>query len=204
MADYPPGRAAHYVHGCHQIKMKTCPFRTRKRRDAASGHAEEGKKMMYRNSQKVQMNVTDMRLQKRVLLITSAVLLVAVIVLTGIVIRGNSYESRARNQMNQRMLSAVASAIDEVNRMSGIVTSNTGSRLAKVRQYVYYMEQINEISIALSGESGRLAPDDAFVALYSDLTAFETLTQTATASTLDIRTLLLTHLTTLQSIMAGL
>lgn len=160
--------------------------------------------MMYRNSQKVHMNVTDMRLQRRVLVIACAVLLAAALGLGMTALRNSAYRGRAETQLGQRMLSAVSSAVDEVNRMSGIVTSNTTSRLARVRQYVYYMEQLNAISMALAGgEGGRLAPDDAFTALYSDLDAFESLTQTATTSTLDVRTLLLAHLTTLQSILAG-
>lgn len=160
--------------------------------------------MMYRNSQKVHMNVTDMRLQRRVLLITCAVLLVVSIVLGVTLLRSGGYRSRAADQFSQRMLSAVSSAVDEVNRMSGIVTSNTSARLARVRQYIYYMEQLNSLSMALArGESGRLAPDDAFVALYSDLESFESLTQTATTSTLDVRTTLLDHLTLLQTILAG-
>lgn len=160
--------------------------------------------MMYRNSQKVHMNVTDMRLQRRVLLIACAVLLAVSIALGVALLRSGGYRGRAEVQFNQRMLSAASSAVDEVNRMAGIVTSNTSARLARVRQYVYYMEQLNALSMSLAGgESGRLAPDDAFVALYSDLEAFESLTQTATTSTLDVRTTLLNHLAILQSILAG-
>lgn len=160
--------------------------------------------MMYRNSQKVHMNVTDMRLQRRVLLIACAVLLAVSIALGVALLRSGGYRGRAEVQFNQRMLSAASSAVDEVNRMAGIVTSNTSARLARVRQYVYYMEQLNVLSMSLAGgESGRLAPDDAFVALYSDLEAFESLTQTATTSTLDVRTTLLNHLAILQSILAG-
>lgn len=160
--------------------------------------------MMYRNSQKVHMNVTDMRLQRRVLLTACAVLLAVSVGLGVTLLRSGGYRSRAETQFSQRMLSAVSSAVDEVNRMSGIVTSNTSARLARVRQYIYYMEQLNALSMSLAGgEGGRLAPDDAFVALYSDLESFESLTQTATTSTLDVRTTLLNHLTILQSILAG-
>ena len=158
---------------------------------------------MYRNSFKVNMTTGDMRLQRRVLLIACLVLLIGCIVLSVIAARSSTYQHRAENQFNQRMISAAASAIDEVNRMSGLVTSNTTSRLARVRQYVYTMEQINAISISLSGEGARLAPDEAFTALYGDLDTFESLAQAATTSTMDARTSLLAHLTTLQSILTG-
>lgn len=160
--------------------------------------------MMYRNSQKVHLNAADTRLQRRVLLIACAVLLIATIALSVSTASNGAYRGRAEAQLSQRMLGAAASAIDEVNRMAGMVTSNTTARLAKVRQYVYYMEQLNEVSMALAGgEGGRLAPDDAFTALYNDLANFESITQQATTSTLDARTQLLNHLTLLQSILAG-
>ena len=66
------------------------------------------------------------------------------------------------------------------------------------------MEQLNAVSMALAGgESGRLAPDDAFSALYNDLNNFESITQQATTSTLDARTQLLNHLTLLQGILSN-
>lgn len=158
--------------------------------------------MMYRKSQKVHMNVTDMRLQKRVLLIACAVLLILSIIFGVTALRNGVYRKNAQAQFRYRMQTNVASAIDEVNRMSGMVTSNTTARLARIRQYIYYMEQLNSLSMYLDGgESGRLAPDEAFTALASDLDAFESLTQAATSSTLDVRTQLLTHLSTLQSIL---
>ncbi|MCI5565629.1 MAG: hypothetical protein MR400_08050 [Clostridiales bacterium] len=159
--------------------------------------------MMYRNSQKVHMNATDTRMQRRILAALCLVFLITTIFFGVTAVRNAVYQKNARTQFNQRMLSAASSAIDEVNRMAGMVTSNTASRLAKVRQYVYLMDQLNAISIALSGEGGRLAPAEAFTALYSDLDAMEALMQTATASTLDSRTVLLAHLTYLKDCLTG-
>lgn len=160
--------------------------------------------MMYHKNNRLHMNVTDMRMQRRVLALICAVLLVATVAFAITAYRNGAYRGQAQEQFQQRMLSAVSSAIDEVNRMAGMVTSTTTARLAKVRQYVYYMEQLNSLSMALEGgENGRLAPAEAFTALYGDLEAFESLTQAATSSTLDTRTQLLTHLTTLQTLLAG-
>ena len=158
--------------------------------------------MMYHKTQKVHMNVTHMRLQKRVLLAACALFLVLTIVFGVTALRNGAYRKNAQEQFQYRMQTTVASAIDEVNRMSSMVTSNTSARLARIRQYIYYMEQLNHLSMYLAGgESGRLAPNEAFTALNGDLDSFEALTQAATSSTLDVRTQLLTHLTTLQSIL---
>jgi len=156
--------------------------------------------MMYGKSRpRVILQQGNLRLQRRVLMIVCAALLIAVIILTVAVIRNSVFRRQTQTQLSQRMVSAAASAVDEVNRMSSIATSSTNARLARVRQYVYCMEQFNLMSIALSGESGRLASNEAFTALYADLETFEAQTQSATTSTLDTRANLLSHLSDLQS-----
>ncbi|MBR6524605.1 MAG: hypothetical protein IKT57_01390 [Clostridia bacterium] len=138
---------------------------------------------------------------QRVLVILCAVLLAAALVLSAVVVRTAVFKSNTDKQLSQRMMNCVSDAIAEVNRMSSVINSGTATRLGIVRQYVYAMDQYNQISIALHGRSGALAPQEAFDALYNDIQQFETLTQTATSSTLDARTLLLTHLTNLQLVL---
>lgn len=97
------------------------------------------------------------------------------------------------------MYSASASAVEEVGRLGSIVTSNASARLARVRQYVFYMDQLNSLSISLAGsEAGRLVSADRFTTLYADLETMENLIQLSTTSTLDARTLLQNHLMELQ------
>lgn len=157
---------------------------------------------MYRNSMKVHFNNVDMRQRWRILLIAAIFFLCLSIVLGVAVTKNSVYRKRAETQFRSQMLSAVSSAVDEVNRLSSTVASNTTARLSKVRQYVYHMEQLNQLSINLSGgEGGRLAPDEAFTVLYSDLETYESKTQAATSSAMDVRTLLLSHLTTLQALL---
>ena len=73
-----------------------------------------------------------------------------------------------------------------------------------MRQYVYYMEQLNSLSISLAGgEAGRLISADRFTTLYADLETMENLIQLSTTSTLDARTLLQNHLTELQDALPG-
>ncbi len=159
---------------------------------------KEKKQMMYRKtSPRIQLSNTDLRLHRRVLLAACAVLLVAVVVLGIIAVRGASYQDRVKTQLSQRMYSASAAAVDEVNKLGSIVTSNASARLARVRQYIYYMEQLSAMSASLVGD--QLAPADAFTALYGDLESFENLLQQSTSPTLDARSLLLTHLQALQT-----
>ena len=140
--------------------------------------------------------------KQKVLMVVCAVLLIAAVALASVVAHTAVFKSNTDRQLSQRMRNCVSDAIAEVNRMSSVVSSGTATRLGVVRQYVYTMDQLNQISIALHGNGGRLAPQEAFTALYSDIENFEKLTQTATSSTLDARTLLLTHLTNLQLVLA--
>lgn len=161
--------------------------------------------MMYRNSNhKVYMNSGDLRLQRRVLLILCALLLIVSIVMTALTARNNVFRANTEQQLAQRMQIAVSAAIDEANRIRS-VTSDTSARLAKVRQYVYLMQQLNDLSMNLhGGEGGRLAPSQNFADLIGDLDAFEAQIQAATSPTMDIWTSLSEHLTALQQKLAGL
>ena len=156
--------------------------------------------MMYRNSQPhLQASMADLRFHRRVLLIVCVILLAATAFLTVTLIRGNFAQDRTREQLTQRMYSACTAAVDEVNKIGGITASNTAAQIGRARQYIFYMEQLNAMSVSMYGESGRMAQDDAFTALYEDLDSFEKQVQQARSSTIDIRTLLLTHLRALQA-----
>lgn len=162
--------------------------------------------MMYRDSSFGRWHTGggNWRLQRRVLVALCAVLAVAVAVLAVSAVRSTAYKNQSEAQLQQRMISAAAAAIDEVNRMDSIVTSNTPARLARVRQYVYHMEQLNALSMTLNGgEAGRRAPADAFPALYADLDSLDATIQAAKSSTQDGRTTLLAHLVLLQNHLTG-
>ena len=146
----------------------------------------------------------NLLLQRRVLALLCAVLLICTVAAAVVAIRSNTYRRQSETQLKQRMISAVVSAIDEVNRMNSIVTNNAPARLARVRQYVYLMEQLNSLSMALhGGEAGRLAESDAFTALFADLDALDSTIQAAKSSTQDGRTALLAHLVMLQNALTG-
>ncbi len=158
--------------------------------------------MMYGKTRpRVSMQRGDLKLQRNVLILVCIALFIAVAVLTYVVIRNSVYRRNAQLQFHQRAISAAATAVDEVSRLNGSTTSSTAAQLARVRQQVYYMEQLNQISIALSGEGGRLVPAEQFEALDKDLDEFEALAQRSTISTLDTRADLLEHLSAVQSVL---
>lgn len=154
---------------------------------------------MYRKPlSRYQATNEDLRMHRRVLLITCAVLLAAAAIFGTLYFTGTGYRGQVRAQIRQRMYSACTSAIDEMNRLGSIVTSGAPSRIGRVRQYIYYMEQLNAITVSLDGKGASLAPDDVFPTLYSDLEALEELILQSTSPTLDARSQLLSHLQTLR------
>ena len=131
--------------------------------------------------------------------LTSMAVLLLAVVLLGFLYTGNAgYKAQAMNQFERRINSNLIDAVAQVGRMSGSVQSNSFIKIGLIRQHVYTIDQINEVSIAISGEAGRIVPQEAIAALFSDLDRYETAIQTATGSTLEVRTQLLTHLMALQ------
>ena len=141
------------------------------------------------------------RTKQSVLISLVVVLFVAVVILFISYGRSADYQKSVEQQFDKRINGAVIDAIEQVNRLTGGVQANSVSRLAMVRQYIYNIDQLNLISISINGENGRLVPQEAILALYDDLDTYEKLMQTATSSTLEIRTTLLTHLTALKELL---
>ena len=137
------------------------------------------------------------RARQAIIFSTIAILIVAVIVLSISYGRAAMYRAAVEQQFRRRINSSVIDAIEQANRLTGSVQANSASRLALVRHYVYSVDQLNQISIMVNGEAGRLVPQEALTALYNDLDTYDKLVQTATSSTLEIRTSLTLHLTAL-------
>ena len=146
--------------------------------------------------------VIGSRTRQNILVATIAVLMVAVIVLSIMYARTIRYQNAMEQQFQRRVNSALIDALEQANRLTGSVQANSASRLALIRQYVYSIDQYNQMSIVVKGESGRLVPQEAITTLYNDLDAYDKLVQTATSSTLEIRTDLTLHLTALQQSLA--
>ena len=142
------------------------------------------------------------RMRQTILYASIAVLLIAVIVLAILYGQAAGYRRSMEMQFQRRINSAVIDALEQANRLTGSVQANSASRLALVRQYVHSIDQYNQISVMVKGEAGRMVPQEALTALYNDLDTYDKLVQTATSSTLEIRTSLTLHLTALQQSLA--
>ena len=140
----------------------------------------------------------DPALQKNVLLIVCALMLGAVVILSAMLIKNKDTQAVYETQIHVRMLGAVNSAINEVNSMSGVVTTSAATRLSRVRQYVYLMEQLNQMLQAVSG-GGQLISGDQIAYLFEALDSFESAIQQSVSNPLDLRTQLLNQLTEIQT-----
>lgn len=129
-----------------------------------------------------------------------AVVLLAVIVIMGaFLVRSGKMPTNGRAEIRRRIVSNLNSAIDQVNRLDRIVTSKTAYDIGKVRQYIYCMQQLDDLGDAMFGQ--KLVADGTFTQLYSDLDSYETLTQSAKTSTMDVQQQLIDHLQSLKALL---
>lgn len=154
----------------------------------------------YRYRDKSGFQTYGTKAQQRLILALLVLLSIALVVMSILYVNSVVYRNKAKEQFERRLRSNLLEATGQVSRMAGGVQSNTASRLGLIRQNIYAMDQINLMSITISGESGRLIPQEAVTALYDDLDRYELIVQTATGNPLEVRTTLLTHLTALQEI----
>jgi len=155
----------------------------------------------YRYRPKPSFQAYGTKLQRRALLAAVVVLLAAILAVGSLYLNASRQATRMADQLKSRANSNLVDAIGQVSRMAGGVQSNSSIKLGQIRQHIYAMDQINAISIATRGEGGRIVPQEALQALFSVLERYEVAVQTATGNTLELRTLLLTHLMSLQELM---
>ena len=112
------------------------------------------------------------------------------------------YHSKKQDHSFYHGLSSnVASAISTANRLESTTNSTTSYTLGLVRQYIYSMDQVNQMCANLTGKT--YVPQDAFTALYSDLENYQALVLTNKKSTVETREMLLTHLSLVQGYING-
>ena len=157
---------------------------------------------MYRYSQQMRQNTTNLRRWNRVLALL-LILAVGGCAFIGISwSRDSAFNARARSALQARVRNCCADAKTLAEKMSTSVQSNTALQLAHIRQGVYAMDQLNNVALSLYGEGGRLVPAEALSALYEDVDTYFSIIQTNTVSVLETRTLMINHLTALQGLLA--
>lgn len=155
----------------------------------------------YRFQQKPSFQSYGTKTQQRLIALGLVLFVIATGVLAYLYITTSVYQHKANAQFESKINSNLVDAIGHVSRLTGGVQSNSAIKLSQVRQHVYAMDQINSFSISVKGEGGRIIPQEAITALYSVLERYEVAVQTATGNTLELRTLLLTHLMSLQELL---
>lgn len=153
---------------------------------------------MYSYSQQVRENLSNHKLQRRVMAILIVVLLAGCVTLGVVAARAGRYRAQTRAQCAQRMVDCVNSAKAVTDKLTGSVSSDTAAKLSQIQQYVYAIDQLNGMVITLGGEGARVVPAQAFDALYEDLSTYFTIIQTNTTSVLETHSLLINHIAALQ------
>ena len=156
---------------------------------------------MYRYSHQVRMRMGRHRLRNAIMLALLIISLLTCILLSGMYGSAAHYRRTSREQIESTILSDLTNARTLAERLTSSVQSNTSITLSQIRQYIYSIDQMNNLSLKLDGESGRIVPNDAISALYQDIEAYFAILQTNTSSILETRTLLVNHLNALQVVL---
>ena len=139
--------------------------------------------------------------QQRIIFVLMVVFMIAAIVLGILYSSSVIFKNKTISQFESRINSNLVDAIGHVSRMAGSVQSNSAIKLGQIRQHVFAMDNLNSISMYVRGDPGRIIPQEALTAIYSVLDRYEVAVQTATGNVLELRTLLLTHLMSLQKVL---
>lgn len=89
-----------------------------------------------------------------------------------------------RAQLVTRIRSNCSNAKLLADKLPNSVQQDTATKLSQIRQYVYAMGQLNDMAIAVGGESARVVSEEAMTALNQDLEEYFAITQSNTTSVL--------------------
>ena len=101
------------------------------------------------------------------------VLIIAVVVILKLVGVGSLDEGNYERQRNAQLRSEVQNAVTQVNTLSRLGATSTSNTLGKIRQYVHGAEVINDLSISMYGEVGRLYKQSMFDNLYTIIDQYD-------------------------------
>ena len=157
---------------------------------------------MYRYSQQMRQTAPNSKLKSRILVLLLVLAVTGCAVLGSLYASSAVYRSSAQRQLVQRVRECCMTARTAAGKLTDSVTSDTTQRLAQVAQAVHTMDQLNQMSIALEGERGRLVPAEALDGLYTDLDSYFNYIKTNTTSVMETRQKLVLHLDALQLVLS--
>ncbi len=158
---------------------------------------------MYRYSQQMRGNTGNQRLRQQMSKVMLILLVLAVVVLG--ILGGNAmrFEGKEQALFRERMRSEVSQAISQVNNLSRTGGSTTTNLLGKLRQHVYAMQTMQQIHMALRGNSQQAVDAGLFDSIYTVIDTFDARLQTG-QQTKEPQTQLLTLLTELKTKVDGI
>ncbi len=131
--------------------------------------------------------------QKKVLFTVIIILFCLVLLFGFLYVKERNAGVDIQDQLKQRILNSISKAIDTVPAESS-VNSATASKVGNLKGYAAAVNEMNQISISIYGEEGRILPQEIIDLIYNDLEEFDRLLQQSTVSTITVRTNLNTHL----------
>lgn len=126
---------------------------------------------MMRSPLKYKRNQNKAKRFVPILVILGLVLLAFLIMRSGGV--GGMSNANFEAQRNKTIRSEMQAAKAAVNSLSRLGATSTSTVLSKVRQHIHGIEIINELSVSMYGEVGRLYPSDVFENIYSIIDTYE-------------------------------
>ena len=153
---------------------------------------------MYRYSQQMRGNMGGQQLRQQAGKVLLLLLVLAVIVLG--ILGGNAmrFEGKEQTLYRERMRNEAGQAISQVNNLSRTGGSTTTNLLGKLRQHVYAMQTMQQIHVALRGNSHQAVDASLFDTIYTVIDTFDARLQTG-QQTKEPQTQLLTLLTELST-----
>lgn len=153
---------------------------------------------MYRYSQQMRGNVGGQQVRQQAGKVLLLLLVLAVVVLG--ILGGNAmrFEAKEQTLYREHMRSEAGQAISQVNNLSRTGGSTTTNLLGKLRQHVYAMQTMQEMHVALRGNSQQTVEPSLFDTIYTVIDTFDARLQTG-QQTKEPQTQLLTLLRELET-----
>jgi len=77
------------------------------------------------------------------------------------------------SQRNAKLRSEMQYATNQTNSLSRLGATSTSGALGRIRQYVHGMEVINDLTVSIYGEAGRLYEQKVFNRIYSIIDGYD-------------------------------